>query len=129
SEAAPLVDRFAVFLSGKLEKGLTGTKSAIQLLLPVVIKLADAVLDVVDGIERAFNWAVTLGSIDPNQTSKRGAPGFLGDVRDPETGESQNERKARQQREAQSQHDEQAQQAKAAQDKRVAATRLARLSR
>jgi len=104
-EATPLVDRFLIFTTGQLERGLNGTKSALSVLLPIVLKLANAVLDTVEGIEKAYNWAVTLGSIEKNQVP-RGAPGFLGDKKDPKTGETPNEVRAREAKEKKSKQDE-----------------------
>jgi hypothetical protein len=47
----------------------------VRIALPIVLALAEAILDVVDGIEKAYKWAVTLGSIEKNQ-ARRGSPGF-----------------------------------------------------
>jgi hypothetical protein len=74
-DAEPLIDRFSIFLGDKLAKGLGSTETLLERLLPLVLALAEAILEVVEGIEKAYNWATTLGSIETNQ-GPRGSPGF-----------------------------------------------------
>jgi hypothetical protein len=88
-DAAPLIDRFSIFLSDKLAKGLGSTETLLSKLLPIVLALAEAILDVVEGIEKAYRWATTLGSIETNQATTRGTPGFLGDERGAQWSEEQ----------------------------------------
>jgi len=75
TDAEPLLERFSIFLGDHLAKGLGSTQSLLQRLLPLVLALAEAILDVVDGIGKAYNWATTLGSIETTQVA-RGSPGF-----------------------------------------------------